>query len=57
MHVHVVCGDGEAKYWLEPDIGLAKNYHLSRAQLKEIEQLIEVHCDEFKSAWQKHFGN
>lgn len=30
MHVHVHCSDGEAKYWLEPDIALAKNYHLVR---------------------------
>ena len=56
MHVHVVCVDGEAKYWLEPDIELAKNYRLSRAQLKEIEQLIEGHGDEIKRAWKKHFG-
>ena len=45
MHVHVVCADGEAKYWLAPDIELAKNYRLSRRQLKEIEQLIEEHYD------------
>ena len=56
MHVPVVCADGEAKYWLEPDIELAKNYRLSRAQLKEIEQLIEDHGDEIKRAWKKHFG-
>lgn len=24
MHVHVYCGDGEAKYWLEPGIEIAK---------------------------------
>ena len=55
-HVHVHCGDGEAKFWLEPYVELAKNYHLSRAQLKEIESIIEAHYDELKSAWQKHFG-
>ncbi len=27
MHVHVISGDGEAKFWLEPEIELAKNYH------------------------------
>jgi len=32
MHVHVVCGDGEAKFWLKPEIQLAKNIHLSRKQ-------------------------
>ena len=34
MHVHIVLGDGEAKYWLEPEIELAKNHKYSRKQLK-----------------------
>ena len=29
MHVHIHCGDGEAKFWLEPQIELARNYRLS----------------------------
>ncbi len=56
-HVHVICPDGEAKYWLEPEIELAINHKLSRVQLKEIENLIEVHYNEFKNAWEKHFGS
>ncbi len=55
MHVHVYCGDGEAKYWLDPEIELARNYRLSRLQLKQIEQLIEEHYDELTIAWKKHF--
>ncbi len=57
LHVHVISGDGEAKFWLEPDIELAKNYHYSRKQLKDIEQLIEEHKNEIVSAWQEYFGN
>jgi hypothetical protein len=38
MHVHVYCGDGEAKFWLEPQIELARNHKLSRQQLKTIEK-------------------
>jgi len=57
MHVHVSCGDGEAKFWLEPEITLARNFQLSGSQLKEIGQLIEVHVDELKTAWNKHFGS
>ena len=56
IHVHVACTGGEAKYWLEPDIELAKNCNLSRTQLKEIENLIEGHYDEFKGAWEKHLS-
>ena len=48
-HVHVHCGDGEAKFWLEPHIELAKNFRLSR------EQIIEGHYDELKRAWKEHF--
>lgn len=56
MHIHVHCGSGEAKFWLEPELELARNYRLSRAQLQEIERVIEDHSDEFKSAWRKHFS-
>lgn len=57
MHVHVVSGDGEAKFWLEPEIQLARNYRYNRAQLREIEALIEVHYDELVSAWKHHFAS
>lgn len=57
MHVHVVSGDGEAKFWLEPEIELSKNYHYSRKRLKEIESLVEVHYNELVSAWQQHFSS
>ena len=57
MHVHVTSGDGEAKFWLEPEIELSKNYHYSRKQLKEIEILIEAHYDELARGWQKHFSS
>ena len=56
MHVHVISGDGEAKFWLEPEIELTKNHHYSRKQLKQIESLIEVHYNELISAWQRHFS-
>ena len=55
MHIHIVSGDGEAKFWLEPEIELAKNYQYSRKQLKEIESLLEGHYNELISAWQQHF--
>lgn len=57
IHVHVVSENGEAKFWLKPEIALANNYHYSRKQLKEIESLIEVHYNELISAWQQHFGD
>lgn len=57
MHVHVVSGDGEAKFWLAPEIELAKNHRYSRKQLKHIESLIEVRYNELVRAWGQHFGS
>jgi Domain of unknown function (DUF4160) len=36
MHIHIVSEDGEAKFWLEPEIELARNYRYTRKQLKVI---------------------
>ena len=55
-HVHVISGDGEAKFWLEPELQLSKTYRYSRQQLKEIESLIEEHYHELIDAWHSHFG-
>jgi hypothetical protein len=56
VHIHVVCPDGESKFWLVPEIELARNNGLSRIRLKEIEGIIEVHYEELKSAWKKLLG-
>ena len=36
MHVHVHCEYGEAKYWMEPEIELAKNYGLTTKDLQTV---------------------
>lgn len=56
MHVHVVSADGEAKFWLEPTLELARSQRFSRRQLAEIESLTEKHYDQLVSAWRQHFG-
>ncbi len=55
-HVHVISGDGEAKFWLLPEIALAKSCGYSQKQLKEIRKLVEEHANELIHAWQEHFG-
>lgn len=57
MHIHVRSADGEAKYWLEPEIELAENYRFRQSQLKEIERTIRERYDELVQAWKNHFGS
>ena len=54
-HVHVSCPDGEAKFWLEPTVSVAKNYGLSETQLSQLRKVVEDKRDEIRSSWQKHF--
>jgi hypothetical protein len=55
MHVHVLSGKGEAKFWLEPEVLLVKSHKYDREQLTEIKSIIENHHEELVSAWRRHF--
>jgi hypothetical protein len=54
-HVHVQHADGEAKFWIDPNVELAANFNLKPKQVTEAQRLIEEHLDEIRNAWAKHF--
>jgi hypothetical protein len=56
MHVHVYSSEGEAKFWIEPQIEVAENEGLSRRDLNQIGKIIKDRRDEIASAWREHFG-
>ena len=47
---------GEAKIWLDPDIGVAQNFGLSQARLAVAIRLVQEHEDEIRTAWQANFA-
>jgi len=55
-HVHVQTSDGEVKFWISPEIEVARNYGLSGKDLRKIRELVEEHEDEIRSAWHDRFG-
>lgn len=59
LHVHVNHAEGEAKFWMEPQITLAQNIGLSgkALTLKQAQALIEEHEHDIRTAWQQHFGS
>ena len=57
MHVHVTHADGEAKFWIEPEIEVAINQGLSQKQVNEAFALVRTHRREIVHAWHAHFGN
>jgi hypothetical protein len=55
LHVHVQSADGEAKFWIEPEIELARNHQLSGQDLSRVLELVIEHEQEIRDAWQRHF--
>jgi hypothetical protein len=50
-HVHVQSADGEAKFWIDPEIELARNYQLSAQDLRRALELITDREQEIRDAW------
>ena len=56
MHIHVLGDGNEAKYWLEPEVELAKNTGFSEHELNKIKKLVEKYADRFKEQFRQHVG-
>ena len=56
IHVHVQHAEGEAKFWLEPEIELAQSWGLNARRTKAALALVRRHQQEIRDAWQAHFG-
>ena len=56
MHVHVHGPSGEAKFWLEPNVELAKSFGFSQREIGEALRLVQEHEHEIRTAWNRHFG-
>jgi hypothetical protein len=56
IHVHVAHSDGEAKFWLTPDVTLATSTGLTPRQLNEAKLVVQVHLKEINDAWIHHFS-
>lgn len=57
LHVHVQSADGEAKFWIDPEIELAHNHALGPQDLNRALQLVVAHEQEIRDAWHRHFSS
>ena len=56
IHVHVAHPDGEAKFWLSPEVSLANQTGLSATQIRQAQAVVSAHLKEIQDAWNHHFG-
>lgn len=57
MHIHVISPDGEAKFWIEPEVELVKSVGFNQKQIKLLKNIIKENKDEIRSSWRRHFGS
>ena len=55
VHVHVERGDGEAKFWINPDVRVAYNDGMDAKALREALELVEANRERIEQAWHEFF--
>ena len=56
MHIHVISPEGETKFWIEPEIELARCAGFNKKQINLLRNIIEEKENEIRNSWQEHFG-
>lgn len=56
IHVHVASSDGEAKFWIAPEIALAESHGLAEREINDLVRIIREHEQQIRTAWARHFG-
>jgi hypothetical protein len=56
VHVHVRGGEGEAKFWLLPQVRLDESSGFDARTLRELTAAIEQHADLIERTWNEYFG-
>ena len=55
IHVHIEKAEGNAKYWLEPDLEEAYSYCFTTRQRKEIRLITANNQQQLIIAWNEYF--
>jgi hypothetical protein len=55
MKIHVRSAEGEAKFWLGPEVRLAMNEGFDAKTLRELADMVEQNADLIKGLWNDYF--
>ncbi|HIJ64640.1 MAG TPA: DUF4160 domain-containing protein [Candidatus Hydrogenedentes bacterium] len=56
LHVHVRKAESVAKFWLEPEAGIAVAYGLTSHELRELLGVAIENTELIRRYWNEHFG-
>jgi hypothetical protein len=55
-HVHIARPGGDAKFWLTPDVRMARNNRLTARELRFVQEIVERRRQELIDAWDEFFA-
>lgn len=56
VHIHVMKDGAEAKFWLHPEVRVARSSGLDAKTLRQLARIVADRADEIEEAWHDHFG-
>jgi len=56
LHIHVRKAEYVAKFWLEPEPGIARAYGLTSGELRELLAVAVENRELIRRYWNEHFG-
>lgn len=57
IHIHVRDGNGEAKFWIETEIALARSAGFDARTLRRLASLVDENRILIMESWNEHFGD
>ena len=57
VHIHVSERGRDAKFWLFPEVRMARNIGYNDRELRELAKIILAHRDLIERRWNEFFGN
>lgn len=55
-HIHVFKAGLEAKFWLTPEVQLARNDGYDAKTLRKLSNMVATHRDQLERAWNDYFS-
>ncbi|MBN9888341.1 DUF4160 domain-containing protein [Salipiger abyssi] len=56
VHIHVMKGGGEAKFWLHP-VSVARSSGFDARALRQLSGLVAANADRIEDAWHEYFSD
>lgn len=56
IHIHVAHPNGDAKFWLYPEITVVYNHGFSAKTMRRLRDIVEEHREIIEEAWNEHFS-